>query len=408
MGVSDEQAAVSVSGLSRSFRVSGTGAENGLLWALRDIFFCVQKGDAVGIIGPNGSGKSTLLRVLAGVTRPTSGSVTLRGRVASILDIGAGFHPDLTGLQNVFLQGAILGFDKAEMQRHLDAVIGFSGIVQFINEPVKNYSNGMYLRLAFSIMAHLPFEVYLLDEVLSVGDAEFRQRADRLLNDPEWRKGRTMLIISHNHNDLLQRCGRSLRLDRGRLVAFGPTEEVLRTYSEDSIRLETNPEVVAPFFRHLRLTVTADGTPVESISSSERLTLELEGERGPDGTGCELGITAQDSYGTILFSISPLQQGIRADSLGDSFRLRCHIPSGLLNEGRLHFTLVGVSDRILFYYRNAAVVRVSCRRNVFTDTFGHPPGVLRPEFPWEVVEAGSRADPSVMLTASPSSHNFHC
>lgn len=143
-------------------------------WALKDVSFEIKRGESVGIIGPNGSGKSTLLKILAGVTKPTSGSVQIKGRVASILDIGAGFHPELSGRENVFLNGQIHGFSKKEIEEKLDEIVEFSGIEKFIDEPVKNYSNGMYLRLAFSIMAHLDFDVYLLDEVLSVGDAEFQ------------------------------------------------------------------------------------------------------------------------------------------------------------------------------------------------------------------------------------------
>lgn len=386
MSAADEQAAVSVSGLSRSFRVSGTGAENGLLWALRDISFDVQKGAAVGIIGPNGSGKSTLLRVLAGVTRPTSGSVTLRGRVASILDIGAGFHPDLTGLQNVFLQGAILGFDKAEMQRHLDAVIGFSGIVQFINEPVKNYSNGMYLRLAFSIMAHLPFEVYLLDEVLSVGDAEFRQRADRLLNDPEWRKGRTMLIISHNHNDLLHRCGHTIRMDRGRLVAFGPTEEVLRTYSEDSTDLSPSSDSQSPWYHSIGLSLQQEGQTVDMILNTEAVTLCMDGFRSADAPTCNLAVVIRDTFGNILFSISPLQSGIGVDTLEDDFQLHCEFPTHLFNSGMLRFDVVGFDNEgIRFTCHNAATLRVIIGDGFTESPTGPAQGVIRPRFPWRSI-----------------------
>ncbi len=168
-------------------------------WALKDVSFEIKRGESVGIIGPNGSGKSTLLKILAGVTKPTSGSVQIKGRVASILDIGAGFHPELCGRENVFLNGQIHGFAKKEIEAKLDEIIKFSGIEKFIDEPVKNYSNGMYLRLAFSIMAHLDFDVYLLDEVLSVGDAEFRERikvrSQMLLGK------KTQLVVTH---DLLQ------------------------------------------------------------------------------------------------------------------------------------------------------------------------------------------------------------
>ncbi len=165
-------------------------------WALKDVSLEIKKGESVGIIGPNGSGKSTLLKILAGVTKPTHGEVKIRGKIASILDIGAGFHPELSGRENVFLNGQIHGFSKKEIASKFDEIVAFSGIEKFIDEPVKNYSNGMYLRLAFSIMAHLDFDVYLFDEVLSVGDAEFREKIVELIHS--WRKKRTLVIVTHD------------------------------------------------------------------------------------------------------------------------------------------------------------------------------------------------------------------
>lgn len=164
-------------------------------WALKDVSLEIVRGESIGIIGPNGSGKSTLLKILAGVTKPTSGSVKIRGKVASILDIGAGFHPELSGRENVFLNGQIHGFSKKEIEDKLDEISLFSGINHFIDEPVKNYSNGMYLRLAFSIMAHFDFDVYLLDEVLSVGDAEFREKIANRLG--QFLGSKTLLIVTH-------------------------------------------------------------------------------------------------------------------------------------------------------------------------------------------------------------------
>lgn len=166
-------------------------------WALKDVSLEIKKGESVGIIGPNGSGKSTLLKILAGVTKPTQGEVKIRGKVASILDIGAGFHPELSGRENVYLNGQIHGFSKKEIASKFDEIVAFSGIEKFIDEPVKNYSNGMYLRLAFSIMAHLDFDVYLLDEVLSVGDAEFQNKCIEMICDLS-NNNKTVISIYHN------------------------------------------------------------------------------------------------------------------------------------------------------------------------------------------------------------------
>lgn len=166
-------------------------------WALKGVSFEVKKGESIGIIGPNGSGKSTLLKILAGVTKPTSGKVSIRGKVASILDIGAGFHPELSGRENVFLNGQIHGFSKKEIELKFDEIVAFSGIEQFIDEPVKNYSNGMYLRLAFSIMTHMEFDVYLLDEVLSVGDEEFQNKCIERINKIVL-MNKTVIAVYHN------------------------------------------------------------------------------------------------------------------------------------------------------------------------------------------------------------------
>jgi ABC-type polysaccharide/polyol phosphate transport system ATPase subunit len=167
------------------------------LWAIKNLNLEIKKGEHVGLIGPNGSGKSTLLKILAGITKPTSGTAELNGRVASILDIGAGFHPELNGKENVFLNGQLLGFSKKEIKNKFEEIVSFSGIEKFINEPVKNYSSGMYLRLAFSIMANLDFDIYLLDEVMNVGDEEFRIKTKTIFE-----KDKTILLISHHMNEI--------------------------------------------------------------------------------------------------------------------------------------------------------------------------------------------------------------
>lgn len=179
----------------RSSKRDKEGKEITYHTALENINFEVKKGESVGIVGPNGSGKSTLLKILAGVSKPTTGQVKIRGKVASILDIGAGFHPELSGRENVYLNGQIHGFSRKEISKQFDAIVAFSGIEDFIDEPVKNYSNGMYLRLAFSIMAHLDFDIYLFDEVLSVGDAEFRRKIRNKVK--EWKRNKTLLTVTH-------------------------------------------------------------------------------------------------------------------------------------------------------------------------------------------------------------------
>lgn len=201
--------------------------------ALKDISFRIKKGESVGIIGHNGSGKSTLLKILAGVTKPTSGSVKIRGRVASILDIGAGFHPELSGRENVFLNGQIHGFTKKEIEAKFDEIVTFSGIEKFIEEPVKNYSNGMYLRLAFSIMVHLDFDVYLFDEVMSVGDAEFSLQARKIIQELKL-SNRTIIFVSHNSSELTD-SQFFIQLENGIVFYSGNNSDFLGFYNQRAI-----------------------------------------------------------------------------------------------------------------------------------------------------------------------------
>ena len=188
--------------------------------ALSNVSFEIKKGESVGIIGSNGSGKSTLLKILAGVTAPTSGKVTIKGKVASILDIGAGFHPELSGRENVFLNGQIHGFSKKEIQERFDEIVDFSGIKQFIDEPVKNYSNGMYLRLAFSIVVHMSFDVYLFDEVLGVGDDSFRVKVTEFFHQKLLNGNATVVLVSHNFHEIVNFSEKCFLINSGRLVAY--------------------------------------------------------------------------------------------------------------------------------------------------------------------------------------------
>ena len=207
-------------------------------WALHDVSFEIKKGEAVGIIGPNGSGKSTLLKILSGVTKPTSGSVEIIGRVASILDIGAGFHQELSGRENIFLNGQLLGFSFKEIQKKYEDIVEFSGIGNFIEEPVKNYSNGMYLRLAFSILAHLEFDIYLFDEVMSVGDASFQIKVKHFLNYKMQQA--TFIFVSHNITEM-QNLFSSLYLLNNGVIKKDETNEMIEDYISDSYdKVESN------------------------------------------------------------------------------------------------------------------------------------------------------------------------
>src|SRR4051794_5967126 len=203
------------------------------LWALKDVSFEVKPGDVVGVIGKNGAGKSTLLKVLSRITTPTEGRAEIHGRVGSLLEVGTGFHQELTGRENVFLSGAILGMRRAEIQRKFDDIVAFSEVEEFIDTPVKRYSSGMGLRLGFAIAAFLEPEVLLVDEVLAVGDMKFREKCVGRIGEVSRQDGRTVFFVSHDLNAILSTCSRALLVEGGRLVADGPTEEVVSRYEEE-------------------------------------------------------------------------------------------------------------------------------------------------------------------------------
>ena len=201
------------------------------LWALRGVSFEIQQGDVVGVIGRNGAGKSTLLKILSRITEPTTGRVRIRGRVGSLLEVGTGFHPELTGRENIYLNGAILGMRKNEIERKFDEIVDFAETEAFLDTPVKHYSSGMYVRLAFAVAAHLEPEILLVDEVLAVGDIAFQKKCLGKMGDVA-RTGRTVLFVSHNMAAIAALCNRAFLLDHGQLVAAGETAEVIDRYME--------------------------------------------------------------------------------------------------------------------------------------------------------------------------------
>lgn len=205
------------------------------IWALRDVTFTVSQGEALGVIGGNGAGKSTLFKILSRITYPTEGQVRLNGRVASMLEVGTGFHPEMTGRDNVFMNGSILGMSRWEIRRKFDEIVEFAGVEKFVDTPVKRYSSGMYVRLAFAVAAHLESEILIVDEVLAVGDTEFQKKCLGKMGDVA-HQGRTVLFVSHNMGTIAQLCNRTILIERGKIKATGSTDEVIREYlsSKDS------------------------------------------------------------------------------------------------------------------------------------------------------------------------------
>lgn len=212
-----------------------TKSNNDIVYSLRDINFEIAQGDAVGIIGRNGAGKSTLLKILSRVTAPTTGKINIKGRVASLLEVGTGFHPELTGRENIYLNGAILGMRKAEITRKLDEIIDFSGVERYIDTPVKRYSSGMYVRLAFAVAAHLESEILIVDEVLAVGDAEFQKKCLGKMGEVSQGDGRTVLFVSHNMAAIKFLCSHSILLSNGMIHSFNETNNVIKEYINNTL-----------------------------------------------------------------------------------------------------------------------------------------------------------------------------
>lgn len=215
-----------------------TNSDNDFIYALKDVSFDVKQGEVLGIIGANGAGKSTLLKILSRVTSPTSGCIKIKGRIGSLLEVGTGFHPELTGRENIYLNGAILGMRKHEIDRKLDEIIDFSGVEKFIDTPVKRYSSGMYVRLAFAVAAHLDPEILVVDEVLAVGDADFQKKCLGKMDDVSKKEGRTVLFVSHNMAAVRQLCTRGILLRNGELVFDGETESTINEYMNSCEKIE--------------------------------------------------------------------------------------------------------------------------------------------------------------------------
>lgn len=214
-------------------------SESKYVWSLKDINFEVNQGDVLGVIGKNGAGKSTLLKILSRITAPSTGSIKINGRVASLLEVGTGFHPELTGRENIFLNGAILGMKKSEITSKLDEIVQFAGIERYLDTPVKRYSSGMYVRLAFAVAAHLEPEILIVDEVLAVGDLEFQKKAIGKMQEVSKGGGRTVIFVSHSMDTIERLCNKTLLLENGRVSNFGPTKDIISQYLKVNNHLES-------------------------------------------------------------------------------------------------------------------------------------------------------------------------
>jgi lipopolysaccharide transport system ATP-binding protein len=322
-----------------------TPPEEDTLWALRDVSFQVHEGEVVGIIGNNGAGKSTLLKILTRITEPTSGRIEFRGRVASLLEVGTGFHVELTGRENVFLNGALLGMSRREILRKFDEIVEFAGVKRFLDTPVKRYSSGMKVRLAFAVAAHLEPEILLIDEVLAVGDTEFQRRCLGKMDEVA-RAGRTIVFVSHQMAAVKSLCERVYLLEAGRVKAEGPTEEVVTQYVVQYAKAAAAADL------HRIAADRGDATLINEqpqfgeyyINCGSPLVLEFQIELPDEIPSASVGVTLYNSESSPVVAMSTKVQGI-ASSPGPAktWRVRCDLGCVPLNAGT-YFTRVYVAD----------------------------------------------------------------
>jgi lipopolysaccharide transport system ATP-binding protein len=278
-----------------------------LFWALRDITFEIERGEVIGIIGHNGAGKSTLLKILSRIVEPTTGIARLRGRVASLLEVGTGFHPELTGRENIYLNGAMLGMRKAEINRKLDEIVAFSEIEKFLDTPVKRYSSGMYVRLAFAVAAHLEPEILIVDEVLAVGDYAFQKKCMGKMRDVASGEGRTIVFVSHNMGALAQLCERGILLEEGRVTMIAPIDEVVKNYLKSGLdhnRAQTRfPVDTAKPCQFVSAEILhRDGSLGTDFSCDEPVVIRLRFEVRQQKLGMSVSFSIQNLEGTRVLS----------------------------------------------------------------------------------------------------------
>jgi lipopolysaccharide transport system ATP-binding protein len=319
-------------GPRRGEQPAGGAAGPATIWALRDVSFDVYPGEVVGIIGRNGAGKSTLLKILSRVTEPTSGEVTLRGRVASQLEVGTGFHPELTGRENVYLNGAILGMTRREIARKFDEIVDFAGIERFLDTPVKRYSSGMYMRLAFAVAAHLEPEILIIDEVLAVGDLEFQAKCLGKLGSAA-RSGRTVLFVSHNLPAVQNLCAKAVLLSSGQVECVGNCADVVAAYLQSVARVGPERPPLSTFrargmMQVIQAVVLRDdaGQDTDRFCTGGGLTVEIEYDSPVPLTNPVFGVFFQRLSGEPLFHLQTLSQLGPLGSLPSRGVVRCRLP----------------------------------------------------------------------------------
>lgn len=370
-------------------------------WALKDVSFEIKRGDRVGIIGRNGAGKSTLLKILSRITEPTTGRISLKGRVASLLEVGTGFHPELTGRENIYLNGAVLGMGKAEIKKKFDEIVAFAEVEKFLDTPVKRYSSGMYVRLAFAVAAHLEPEILVVDEVLAVGDVAFQKKCLGKMEDVAENEGRTVLFVSHNIGAITRLCQRGLWLDRGQLYMKGDTEQIISHYLTTGATLSgeyvwdkgiANPGVDE--FKIWAVRIKNDKGEVTGVLDAKgELWIEIEYEMLKRLPFCRIGIIITTLDGVIVLDSYDAEKEEYASSRELGFSVnKCKIPGNLLNLGRFTLSINagirGVKNLVML--ENVLVFEIE--NTSFTPSYinGMRKGIIAPNIKWQKEEISTK------------------
>jgi len=369
------------------------------IWALRDISFELQYGQVLGVIGRNGAGKSTLLKILSRVTEPTVGTAEINGRVGSLLEVGTGFHPELSGRENIYLNGAVLGMKRREIATKFDEIVEFSGVEKFIDTPVKHYSSGMYLRLAFSVAAHLEPEILVVDEVLAVGDAEFQRKCLGKMSDVA-EAGRTVLFVSHNMSAILRLTQESIVLDKGQMVYRAQTRQAVDYYmasglsqsGERTWTAEEIPLTSAPFKPIAARVRDPKGKVVDTVLARQPLEIEIEYELAEAVQGLRVGVYMQTIRGEVVFTSFDTDEPRQYDKYGTRpaghYVSRAQLPANFLNEGQYMLGINASAFRVRRFFQDERALAFN------VDAMGAPgmqwpeprQGPVRPLLEWTIEE----------------------
>lgn len=374
-------------------RMAGSNSET--IWALRNVSFEVRPGEVIGFIGPNGAGKSTLLKILSRITEPTEGRIEIYGQVGSLLEIGTGFHPELTGRENIFLNGAILGMGRSEIGRKFDEIVAFSEVGKFIDTPVKHYSSGMYMRLAFAVAAHLEPEILIVDEVLSVGDISFQKKCLGKMGEVA-KEGRTVLFVSHSMLAVQSLCERVFWLDHGEIKESGPARSVIADYFKSSAEMTETSEEVWPelssapgndIVRLHRIRIrTQSDAPSEPLTMQTPFLIDVEYWNLQPNTELHITLALYTDQDIIAFATGSASDSLWKDRgmPAGLFRSTCHVTGDLLNAGRHRFSVYVVKDKslVIYEHRSAVSFDIVDLRERQGSWFGREPGVVNPYLRW--------------------------